>query len=364
MKKSPIEWIPLDLPVSGPAKPLKSPVIGWEKIDFPEDRQEIELPVSTKEWIGRFPESFQKDAKKVYQYITLLEMNPESACEDPETRKLIRQLAASGCIAGVYIRESSPGLWSDAPRAKDCLPLWLQEAFVKKHGLDKSTHPLNAQQQMEVCDRFGALVDGLPYKDGVHGRYFELSRCGQTTPLPRQYKYYIEGTELLRALQSGALDRASQALKQLGIGLECKLFESDRMVIYGKGDISQANKLLDALMAQDISGRGPAQDVWTLKMNAEGSFEQNVSYSNDQALGDGGKLPDRLEYALKKYSPQAFIEWYLKLCAFIGKSPMEPYRTALVYAIGGNGGHETPSVRAEAEALAGYPVVFMKRSPG
>ncbi len=359
--KIPVEWVPLDLPASDSGERPGSSVVTWEKIDLPNDAIQRDLAPSVKERLDRFPESFQKKAERAWEMIGKLETNPEIACEDPEIKTFIRQLAASGLIGGVHMREETSALWPDAPRAVDCLPTWLQKSFLQKKRLKSETSPLNRQQQGEVSARFETLMGDLPYKDRPHGRYFELSACARTSPQPRQYKYYVEGTKLDEVLQSGTLEKAVKILQHLGIGLECKLFEGERLVIYGKGDIAQADKFLDVLAAYGISGRGPAQDVWELTQETEGLLQERVAYSNDQALGDGGKLPERLDYPLKKYSPEAFTEWYLKVCAFTGKSPTEPYRTSFVYALGEKVDQVQPNIRAEAEALTGYPIVFAKR---
>jgi hypothetical protein len=358
-----VPWTPSDLPEDvSSASPGNSHVRGWEKIDFQNEPVRREFPPQIKERLKELPEAFQRNSAEAWQVVCDLENDPENAVQDPKVLTLIRELAASGLIGSVYLHERTRTLWPDAPRAQDCLPPWLQKDFLKKHGLKQEVVALDDVQQSEVLTGFQALINGLPYRDLPHGRYFELSPIPRTSSEPRQYKYYIEGVALHDSLQSGALAKAVQELQtELGLGLECKLFEGDRLVIYGKGDIDRANALTKILSKYGISGRGPAQDVWEVVCKEDGSREMNVKYSNDGALGDGGKLPDVLGYELQAYTAKDFFEWYIKVCAFTGKKPTEPYCTSFIYALGAAVGRERKDVLQQAEVLTGYPAVYAQR---
>jgi hypothetical protein len=363
-------WRRFDLPTfkQGSIDKSSSPVVaGWEPLDPPNEVrwEPLDVPdevgedaVYDQALLKEFPETFKRDAEKVSQMLNQLERNPEAEIKKPEVRTFVEQLAASGLIGGVFLKARMKKLFHDAADPKDCLPSWLQADFLKKNQLKAEAGALNREELAEMCVNFDALVQGLPYRDLPHGRYFELSAVPQLSPEPRQYKYYVERFMLRDALKTGALAKAIQELRGLQLGLECKLFEGDRLVMYGKTDVASARILTEVLLKYGIKGRGPAQDVWELKQDSKGRAELKVTYSNDSALGDAGKLPDALEYSLKKYTPQAFFEWYLRVCSFTGKVPTEPYKTAFIYLIGTIPEVDRLHVLQEAAALAGYPVVL------
>ncbi len=108
-----------------------------------------------------------------------------------------------------------------------------------------------------------------------------------------------------------------------------------------------------------VALRGPAQDTWSV--NADKKMGLEVERSNDQSLGDGGGVPDALEYPLSVYEREGFFRAYIRLCAYSGKSPSDPYLTSFVATYCKTGSaEERKRVMQEAMALTGYPTVLVE----
>lgn len=346
MKNIPsVTWGPIDASDSSPVrKKAESLVVRWEAIDPVRGESFASFPAKLKEKIVSFPEGFKRSAEIAWNMICRLDQNPTDAVREKEIALFQEHLQKSGVIGGVYVRAQHKTFFPEVALPEACLPPWLQRGTPRR---DPDASGIEAL--------FQDLTKDLPYRDGPHGRYFEVSVGRKECPAPRQYKIYIEGDDVRKALRNGRLKDVFQEVSAGTSSIECKLFEGSRVVIYGKEDISFADDIIGMLEKQGIAYRGPAQDVWTMNSNA-GALTADVSYSNDQALGDGGRLPNALEYPLTPYSREAFMDWYIRLCAFTGKSPSDPYKTSFVYLLANDLSVITPNDVTQVERLCGYPV--------
>jgi hypothetical protein len=294
------------------------------------------------------PEVFHHQAARVAQFITQLDNNPEF--NDPEVQTFVKEVRDSGYISLVYIfHHSKLGRGLDPAEA---LPGWLQT---------RKNIPENIEEEIE--ELFGSWVGakGLSYQDFPDGRYYRLKPRSQLVPLAQHYKCYLENENLLAALKEGRLQTVLENLEEKGISpYDMKLFDNSRLVLYFDQKVESYGEADKICKTYGILVRGPAQDVFEIDVQDDGSLKERVFTSNDGALGEGGHNP-RL-YNVEHYAPAAFLENYLNLCLYAGKEPDEPYKTSFVYLIDKEDLAQgfIPEVVNQAQEMTGYPVCYAK----
>ncbi len=235
--KSPVEWVPLDF--DDPFRPVtpaeRHSQVTWVPLDLPQEEMLTRMP-GMEGVSERVPDIFRKEAKRAWGYLEQLDRDPDTAIQEPRIRTFVDHLARSGFRGGVILHYRMRKLYKNAPDPAIALPVWLQKPFLQKHALGSSEGPSENEKEV-ITQAFGALVLEKPYYDGPHGRYFTISQEAVPSPRPRSFKCYVEGTVLLQAFQNGSLEGAFAMLEHLPLGLTCKLFEGDRLVIYGAGDV-------------------------------------------------------------------------------------------------------------------------------
>lgn len=363
LKRSEIKWVPLD---SNPSKPT-DPRFSWNPLSVDDDANHQKLLESPSEEISGFlknmpietPDTFRDDASHAYNFISKLDQDPDAAIQDPRIRKFVSEIARSGFCGSVYVRYRLKILYKNAADPSVALPIWLQDDFLRKYDVVDLQESTSSEEGELIEKYFDHLVQKKSFKDTPNGRYFTLSSEASLCPRPRMFKTYLEGAQLFTACQNGSLKKAFDALERLPFGLQCKLFESSRLVIYGLSDVRCYDEIERIFVEQKISLRGPAQDVWVMDARNQ-KMQLSVAYSNDQALGDGEGLLDT-EYTATMYHKDDFFSSYLRLCAAMGKSPAEPYLTSFVCAVGtARTKAEKQNILAETELLTGYPAVLVK----
>lgn len=124
-----------------------SPTV-WKAHDTQKSTSMMELPQSFQERTKELPIVFQEQVECAWRMIRLLDTAPDQALTDPATRKLVQQLATSGIVGEVRIRDHIK-LRANAPLAVECLPSWLQKDFLSKHRLDEQPAPISKTEEAE-----------------------------------------------------------------------------------------------------------------------------------------------------------------------------------------------------------------------
>lgn len=303
------------------------------------------------------PVIFQQQAREAADFITRLD-NSESL-SDPKLRTFVGQLASAGFRSLVYIH-SQPQLSRQGPSPSDALPTWLQTEFLKTQGFfKKEASTKNPETEIQALFNKWVVSHKMDYEDQPNGTYFTVSTEKVTTPFPRTFKCYVEGTELLEALYNNKFTQLFEDLKALGINPnEMKLLDGSRLVLYYFKDVGISDRIRETFDENGVHFRGPAQDVSEINIDEDGNLEIKPTTSNDAALG--GHSP--IKYKVKKYTPSEFLDNYLQICLWAGKNPAEPYKTSFVYFLDqeGRAKNNLANLIQKVSPDVGYPILYAK----
>ncbi len=316
-----------------------------------------ELPKNMQEILDRIPsqvpENFKKSAKLAAQYI--LDLDAGISTDDEGRERFKQQISHTGFIAGVYVHYAYRGVFTDAPNPKDALPTWIYNEKAKVVRRDEEKD----DRIQAMYDRWSNKPTFKHHKDSF-GYFSDYPNPDHSTPVTHNFKTYIEGKTLEEGLTSGDIPEVLHKL-----GLEnlnpntMKLFENSRLVLYFGRDVKLAPQIRKQFKDYGLDFRGPAQDVYEVRVNDDGEIELDNFTSNDGSLGEGGHTV--VQYNLKKYDPAEFLDNYLQLCLYAGKDPSEPYKTSFVWFMDREGkakGNE--QMKVKAEKLAAYPVLYAR----
>lgn len=303
------------------------------------------------------PDVFKEQAKIAADFVTRLDRGEPLA--DPKLGLFVDQLAHTGFRYSVYVHHQyhfgEPG-----PDPKVALPVWLQNEYLQAKGIFRGQGSLKETDQPIVQSLFDKWVSNMDYRVGPNGTYFVLDASKSQVPKARNFKCYVEGIDLLEALQQGKLPALFKNLEQLGVNPnEMKLFEAGRLVLYYFKDINIAEGIRTTFDRNKVHFRGPAQDVDEVNIDKQGNLKVEVANSNDGALGEGGHSV--IDYKVQKYAPTAFLDNYLQLCLWAGKNPSEPYKTSFVYFEDWEGRAKKGNLNGlikKASEMVQYPVLY------
>lgn len=311
----------------------------------------------------KLPDIFRQQAEKAARYITVLDTYGDS--EDPRIKIFMSQISHSDFVRRAYLFPNYPFSY---PISR--LPVWLQEKYLQMPVL--LMHHMPRDKQAVIYKLFDSWIEAqqLKYSFEFEGRYYSLGdRTSDAIP-ENEYKTYLEGNNLLRALQTDSLSTIVNNIRQDGLGLyNAKLANPDRLVFYYNGDITSSASKLDRIFTeQGISYRGPAQDVWGILISEDGQLELAPVESNDGALSINRATI--VNPSVRGYSPSNFLADYLKACAEAGKAPDKPYQISFILMTPGyigdkkgislDDGEEEPFLE-RAHKLTRYPVVYNKK---
>jgi hypothetical protein len=308
-------------------------------------------------WRGEFlaqinpnlPGPFLEGSREAVANIEWLDADPDAAVLRYDVRTFVRQLSSSGFVNEVYARYAHHG-----PDPQQALPDWLQPDFLHQARLSPFT-PITPDERVEINQLFGTASANWRYVDSLQGRYYSFDPVPTAVNETQHFRYYLESRHLLAALRMGRIGDILDDLQKQNLSPAfLKLFENDRLVFYFKRPIGDSDVIKDVLLANNILGRGPAQDIFSI-IHDNGRLQLKSWGPNDTALGDGGYNPNT--YTAARYNPRLFSEAYLRLCLYAGKNPAAPYKTSFVYFLAPNNIRPDAALLNEAAQLATYPII-------
>lgn len=322
-----------------------------------EGLQSLELPKHLQEVIDRIPpqvpEIFKNQAKITAKYIQELD---QGNLDDNHARdRFVQQLSSTGFIRGVYIRHSFGGLFQDAPLPKNALPAWLFDENIRRGKYD----PEKVKPIQEMYDKW-ANQSKFGHHKNEFGEFSEFPNQDNSIPMTHWFKVYVEGGYLKEGLGSGDLPVVLDKLTTANLNPnQMKLFEGSRLVLYFGRDIKQIDQIRKQFNDYGLDFRGPAQDVYEVRVEEDGSLKLDNFTSNDGGLGEGGHSV--VDYKLKRYNSAEFLDNYLQLCLYAGKDPSEPYKTSFVWFVDREGKMEgDEKKKLQAEKIAAYPILYTR----
>lgn len=293
------------------------------------------------------PQAWKDQARLVASYFHDLESG--SAFLSLEERKLLGQLGNSDLVWSTRLRGNARGL-----------PKWLDERWLEANRLLYESAGLQDNEIWQVQDAHRAYVQSRSLEENRarYGVYHYFPNVPEMDSAARAWKTYINYLGLYSLVKKGMFGEVLDSLVRSGVSPHSMKLAEDDLVLYFSNPINSFALVREIVGKYEVTLRGPAQDVITLQVAKNGSLKEEVSYSNDTALGPS-RNPFDLE--LDKYSAAGFLKKYLRVCLWAGKNPARPYETSFVYILDKEGMIPTESresVKHGAKELIGYPAVY------
>lgn len=302
------------------------------------------------------PNSFREQAKRVADYIALLDSDIDASDTRAQTFK--DELGSAAFIVRVYSHHSRNKLVrANYPDPQLALPKWLQRDFKITSQSQQRTQEL-ADIKKEFQNWVGDKKLASHFEPQL-GTYYVLDDVDQSTPEPRRFKCYIK-QDLLTLLREKRLDPLFEELDKQGLNpKELKLDDGGVLMLYYDQDVELSDAIRAVFDNHKIGLRGPAQDVAEINVGEDETLHLDLPYSNDSALGGGNQI----EYKVREYTPADFLDNYIQFCLWSGKDPSQPYKTSFVYLIDRQEQipvNERDAAIQQATKMAGYPIVYAK----
>lgn len=307
-------------------------------VSYQENTTQIELQRIIDDIDPKTPKVFIEQAQESAGFIQLLDQG--GGLTDPKVRKFLDQLITTTFVLIPQVKSPYQ------------LPKWLQMDFLILNGIRE---PFRSQRDLPDSDEYSKQFDRWIREtnatEDANGFVFDPTPRG---PRPRGTKAYIEHEALMSAYTQGKLPVLISNFTEEGYPLYAVKSNVESLVLYFKGDIAEFEKADKAFKRTGIKYRGPAQDVYTVRLKSDGEMIVRSTESNDQAFTrHNGYLRDRT------YSPQSFLRDYLALCHKMGKNPALPYQTSFVYFISDlNLEGKEREYMDQASQMTGYPVLY------
>lgn len=314
----------------------------------------VPLPKEYQQTLDRLrpdiPEAWKDKAINAARFLYLLDSTPTYRVDEDELTnraKFVRQLSQMGFFQNaIYRVKNGEAGWEKS------LPRWLVNAYAPTRlggvGYREKVDEVEEFYEKELVPRGTMRAD----RWGNYLNFQDIANPQIGNPITDTYlhaKVYIEGVLHDRGLSDIArLREAFLQMKDTQVHpYSMKMHEDDMMVLYFNGFTSErARRLEDIFRKLKLPIRGPAQDPVSVTYNKDGVPQAAFRTSNDNSLNSLKYLTeeekadprrwkglDINEWCDTVYSPERFLDKYLRLLWHPGKNPEASFGHGVIHVI-------------------------------